>query len=51
VRRQDQLRTLQTERGRHWRVQRKLNPELIIIIIGAILGFAILIALMVYFSW
>jgi hypothetical protein len=34
--------------GRHWQVQRKVNTDLYIIVFGSIIGFAVLIALMLY---
>jgi len=36
--------------GRHWQVQRKLNADFYIVVFGSIVGFAVLIALMVYGS-
>jgi hypothetical protein len=36
--------------GRHWQVQRKQNADFYIVVFGSIVGFAVLIALMVYGS-
>ena len=45
-----QRRNLETGMGRHWQVQRKVNADLYIVVFGSIVGFAVLIALMVYVS-
>ena len=50
MRLEDQHRTLKTEWRPYWRVDRKRTTELTIIVFGSILGFAVLIALMVYIS-
>ena len=50
MRLEDQHRTLKTEWRPYWRVDRKRTTELTIIVFGSILGFAFLIALMVYIS-
>jgi hypothetical protein len=36
--------------GRHWQVQRKVNADLYIVVLGSIIGFALLIAILVYGS-
>jgi hypothetical protein len=50
MRLQTQRRTLETEGHRYWRVGRRWNTDLLIIVFGSIFGFGVLIALMVYFS-
>jgi hypothetical protein len=50
VRLQTQRRTLDTEGHRYWRVGRRWNTDLLIIVFGSIFGFAVLIALMLYVS-
>jgi hypothetical protein len=50
VRRQDQLRTLETEQRSYRLVDYKRKTELIIIVFGSIFGFAVLIVLLAYIS-
>jgi hypothetical protein len=45
-----QRRNEETGMGRHWQVQRRQNADFYIVVFGSIVGFAVLIALMVYGS-
>jgi hypothetical protein len=48
MRLQTQRRTWETQGQPYWRVPRKWNSELVIIVFGSIFGFAVLIALMLF---